>query len=190
MHGDAGELVMIGTGVRAHGVRGEVRVAPLSGDPQRFGAGLSVVWRRDGFADRSLTVRRARGKGELAYVFFDEIADRTAAEPLNGGQLWARADSSPDLGEDGGWYHHQLLGLEVVDEAGSPLGRLTGIFDGPAHDNLEVTSPGGVTWLVPAVPAFLLRVELEAGRVVLRPIPGLIPEAARPDAPGPPSDGG
>jgi ribosomal 30S subunit maturation factor RimM len=44
---------------------------------------------------------------------------------------------------------------------------------GAAHDLLEVRRPDGVTVLVPAVAA-LVGVELDAGRVVVQAIPGLL----------------
>ena len=177
------EWVQIGAGVRAHGIRGEVRLAPLAGDPSRFYAGLSVVWRRSGLAERSLTVRAARGHAERVFLSFEEIPDRTAAETLNGGTLWATADTSPEP-DEGEWYHHQLLGLKVEDEAGHPLGKLTAVVEGGAHDNFEITAPGGVRYLVPAVEKFVVEVDLGARRIVLRPIEGLIPDGVLPPKPG------
>lgn len=172
---DADELVLIGHRVRAHGVRGEVAVEPLSGEPGRFTIGLSVVWRRAGHDDLPLTVTASRGKGVKAYVTFGEIASREDAQKLNGGELWGAASTSPEL-DDGTWYHHQLIGLAVNDEHGNPLGELTAITSSGAHDNYEVTMDDGQTFLVPAVPAFILDINLDAGSMTIQPIPGLMPD--------------
>ena len=173
----ADNQVCIGVGVRAHGIRGEVRLASLSEVPGRFTKGMDVVWRRSGFPDRALHISSAREQGGKVFLRFAEIADRTAAESLNGGRLWGDADSSPPLSEEDGYYHHQLLGLRVTDSDGALLGTLTAISESGAHDNYEVTMADGVTFLVPAVTAFVREINLSDGKMVIDPIPGLLPEA-------------
>lgn len=174
----AGDLALAAVRVRPHGVRGEVRFVSLSGVPGRFAPGTALVWRREGAPDRPLTVTGVRESGDAVFARFAEIPDRNAAEALAGGELWASTASSPPL-EPGTYYHHQLLGMTVTDEAGADLGRLVGILPG-AHDNLEVETSDGRRFLVPSVPAFVCEVNLEERRVVIRPIPGLLPEPAQP----------
>jgi 16S rRNA processing protein RimM len=165
--------------VRPHGVRGEVRFVSLSGVKGRFSRGLSVVWRGPGRPDFSLTVESVREQGDQVFARFTEIPDRTAAEALAGGTLWAPAGSSPPL-EDGTYYHHQLLGLAVQGEDGADLGRLSAILPGNVHDNYEVEMTDGRHFLVPAVAEYVRAVDLSAGRVVVRVVPGLIPDPPRP----------
>jgi len=174
-----GDLVQVGVRVRPHGVRGEVRFLSLSGVPGRFAPGLQVAWRGPDGADLPLTIESAREQGDEVFARFTQIPDRTAAETLAGGTLWASAATSPPL-EDGTYYHHQLLGLSVIDEDGAELGRLSAILPGAAHDNYEVEMPDGRRFLVPAVEAFVLRVDLDAGQVVIRTAPGLIPDPPKP----------
>jgi 16S rRNA processing protein RimM len=169
------ELTLVALRVRPHGVRGEVRFQSLSGVSGRFRKGTHLVWRKVGEPDRPLTVSAVRESGDTVYARFDQIPDRTAAESLIGGGLWAEPATSPPLEPDT-YYHHQLLGLTVADEAGETLGRLVGIFPG-AHDNYEVETPDGRRFLVPAVAEFVREVDLAGGRMVIRPIPGLLPEA-------------
>lgn len=176
---DADELVLVASHVRVHGVRGEISARPLAGDPGRFFPGLSLVWRRPGHEDRILTVRSVRGGADKVLLGCVEIADCTAAQTYNGGELWAAAATSPEL-EEGVYYHHQLLGMTVTDASGAELGRLTAVFTTGAHDNYEVTRADGVSFLVPAVPEFVTQVDVAGRRMVIEPIPGLIPE------PGPP----
>ncbi len=172
----ADNQVCIGVGVRAHGIRGEVRLASLSEVPGRFTKGMAVVWRRPGFPDRELRVSGARERGGKVFLRFAEIPDRTAAETLNGGQLWGDAADSPPLAEDDGYYHHQLLGLRVTDPDGTALGTLTAVSESGAHDNYEITMADGVRFMVPAVTAFIIDIDIDAGVMVIDPIPGLLPE--------------
>jgi len=165
--------------VRPHGVRGEVRFVSLSGVQGRFTPGLSMVWRGPDRPDLPLTIASVRDEGETVFARFAEVPDRTAAEGLAGGTLWASAATSPPL-TDGTYYHHQLLGLAVTDEDGAEIGRLTAILPGGAHDSYEVRMPDGRRFLVPAVAEFVHEVDLSLGRVVIRPAPGLIPDPPRP----------
>ena len=64
----------------------------------------------------------------------------------------------------------------VVGHNSLPLGELTAISSGGAHDNYEVTMADGQKFLVPAVPAFILDINIEAGRMTIQPIPGLLPD--------------
>jgi len=178
---DGADLIVAGERVRPHGVRGEVRFLSLSGVPGRFRKGTALIWRKPGLPDRPLTVSAVRESGDTVFAHFAEVPDRTAAEGLAGGALWAEPATSPPLEPDT-YYHHQLIGLTVADEAGRVLGRLVGILPG-AHDNYEVETPDGQRFLVPAVAEFVREVRLDAGRMVIRPIPGLVPDPAPPGAP-------
>jgi len=71
--------------------------------------------------------------------------------------------------------------LEVVDEAGSLLGRLVGVYSTGAQDVYEIASPeGGETWLIPAIPQVVLAIDTKAGRMTVRLMPGLGPGLEKP----------
>jgi len=171
----ADNLVCIGVSVRAHGIRGEVRLALLSEESGRLKKGMRLQWRRADHPTLDLTVSAVRERSEKVFLRFAEIPDRTAAEALSGGKLWGEAEADPELDDDT-YFHHQLLGLTVVDEDGAELGELVAVFEMGAHDNYEVRDPDGVTFLVPAVAEFILGVDLDAGELVIRALPGLLPE--------------
>ena len=59
------------------------------------------------------------------------------------------------------YYEFQLVGLEVEEEGGRPLGRVVALHPGPATDALELE--GGL--LLPLVAACVQEVDLEAGRI-------------------------
>src|ERR687887_8075 len=82
--------VLVGVIRGAHGVRGEVRVAPETDNPGRFAAGRAVEI--DGLGAR--TIESVRGhKGELI-VRFDGIADRETAQRLRGRELRVPIDDA------------------------------------------------------------------------------------------------
>ena len=155
---------------RAHGVRGEVAVLVLSEVEERFDAGSRVAM-EDG---RTLTVRSARPHRSRLLVTFEEIPDRTAAEPLAGAYLFVRRTDVPAPPADAFW-PHDLEGCEVLTESGRSLGTIAEIVHGEAND-VWVASAEGTEVLVPALKDVVASVDLAGRRVVVREVPGLIDE--------------
>jgi 16S rRNA processing protein RimM len=159
----------VGRIVKAHGIRGEVVVEAVSNRPERFASG-SVLFA----GERPLVIGRASPQGGPAaggrvprtrwIVAFEGIPDRTRAETMRGTVLFGDPIAAP--GDEDELWVHELVGSEVVDRAGRPLGRVTAIEANPASD-LLVLDGGG---LVPMV--FI--VESEPGRVVVDPPDGLL----------------
>jgi 16S rRNA processing protein RimM len=143
---------------RAHGLHGEVSVAPITNRAERFAPG-SVLYA----GGRELRVATAREHQDRWLVRFDGVEDRNAAEVLRGVLLTADA-SEPDDNDE--LWVHELIGSDVFDRAGAPLGRITAVEANPAHD-LLVLDRGA---LIPVV----FVVEHGDGRVVVDVPEGLL----------------
>ena len=166
--------MVVGRVLRPHGLRGELVVQVLSDAPERFAPGEAVAAGdlESGGPLRQLEVSSARLHQGRMLLRFAGVEDREAAEPLRGSLLSIPMEAARELGA-GEYWRHQLVGLAVVDSEGNDRGVVAEVLPGAAHDLLEVRRPDGVTVLVPAVAA-LVEVELEAGRVVVRALPGLL----------------
>ncbi|WP_367650154.1 ribosome maturation factor RimM [Nocardioides sp. zg-1230] len=170
--------VVVGRIGKPHGIRGEVTLDVRTDEPERrFAPGTTLRAEAPAGADRrpsSLTVARARWHQSTLLVTFEELADRNAAEAARGTVLYATIglDETPDDPEE--FYDHQLVGLDVVDVDGTPLGTVTALVHGSAQDLLTVRTADGRDALVPFVTALVPEVDLEAGRVVVADRPGLV----------------
>ena len=156
------ELIAVGRISRAHGIRGEVSVHPLTEVESRYAPG-SVLLLEDG---RSLTVSGSRPHQHRMLVRFEEVPDRSAAEALRGEVLLVRASDVPEAPEDAFWIH-ELVGLEVVTEEGASVGRIREVLANRAND-LWVTEGNGDDVLIPAVREVVVSVDRQAGRIVVR----------------------
>jgi 16S rRNA processing protein RimM len=179
--------LLVGKVGRAHGVRGDVVVDVRTDEPdQRFAVGTTFATGRG-----PLTVSSSRWHGQRLLVTFESVRGRTAAEELRGTELRIAvpADARPDDPEE--FYDHHLVGLRADSASGEPLGEVTEVLHLPAQDVLVVRHEGRDV-LVPFVRDIVPDVELDAGRLVVADLPGLLDEAAaareRPSAAGP--DGG
>lgn len=161
-------FVAVGRITRAHGIRGEVAVLPLSQVESRFEPGSKLVL--EGL-DRTLTVTESKPHRHGLLLRFDEIPDRDQAEALHGRYLFVPASEVPRLPE-GEFWPHQLLGCEIVTEGGRSLGSIREIVRTPANDVWVAEGADGEA-LVPALKDVVAKVDIDARRVVVREIAGL-----------------
>lgn len=147
---------------------GEVSVQPLTEVGARFVPG-SVLRLEDG---RTLTVETSRPHRDRVLVKFEGVADRDHADALRGSVLLVDAADAPPIEERDRYWIHQVVGLQVITEDGRPLGRIREVEANPAND-LWVTEDGA---LIPAVREVVVGVDLDAGRVTVRELPGLFEE--------------
>lgn len=172
------ELLVVGKVVAAQGLKGELRILPLSDFPERFTrAGQRWLQRRDE-APRVVDLRGGRqlpGKG-LFVVRLADVDSREAAEALVGEQLLVRASDRPKLAR-GEFHLLDLVGTEVrLLETGEVIGRVCDLIHA-GNDLLEVeqdTSSGPRRLLIPFVKAIVPEVHLSEGWVGITPPPGLL----------------
>lgn len=169
--------VCVGQILGAHGVRGLVKLASFTEDPEavaQYGA-LS-----DESGSRRFTVSLSgQAKGHwIARIA--EISDREAAQALAGLRLFADRDNLPEPEEDE-FYHADLIGLPAERTDGSPLGRVVALHNFGAGDIIEIELPTGKRPLLPFNRQTVPVVDLAAGRIVIDPPVGLLsdePEAS------------
>jgi len=165
------ERIVVGRIVKPHGINGELVVQVLTDSPERFARGARVEAGDPDGERRTLTIRATRQDRGRLLVRFREVPDRTAADSMRGALLSiAGRDVAPP--PEGEFYPWQLEGMEVVGEDGARLGLLARVLEGAASD-LWVVDTGSGEVLVPAVPEFVRRVDLETKSIVIHVIPGL-----------------
>jgi len=164
-------FIIVGRIVRPHGIRGEVKVAPLSDWPERFKDFHSLYLESEGNAKR-VEVEGRRVRGNQVILKLSGVNDREGAESLRGVLLKVREETCPPLPEDT-HYVFDLVGLEVKTTGGERVGSVVDVLQMPAHDVYVVDARGGEV-LIPAVKTFIKRVDIEDGVIVIEPIEGLL----------------
>jgi 16S rRNA processing protein RimM len=162
---------------KPHSLRGEVTVQVHTDDPQaRFVPGATFVTEAapGSGVPHELTLQSARLHNGIWLLAFEGIPDRTGAEGLRGTRLLVDAEVVEDEDDEEGWYEDELVGLRAVDPDGAEVGTVSGLEVGPAQDLLVLTLPGGGTAYVPFVDEIVPEVDVEGGRVVVTPPPGLL----------------
>jgi 16S rRNA processing protein RimM len=151
--------------LRAHGVRGEVRVEPCGGDWTRFKPGTCVEI-EDG--SRALTVRTSRpGPGNAVLLGFDEVTNPADADRLRTLYLCVNVDAARPL-SDGEWFVWQLVGLRVIDTSGSDVGVVEDVEPGVGNDVLVIRGDNDVHRL-PMARDYVTSIDLAAGTLTVAP---------------------
>lgn len=167
--------LIVGRILRPHGVRGELVVEVRTDDPElRLAAG--AVLATEPAAVGPLTVESAHWHSGRLLLSFAGIAGRDAADHLRGTLLVVDSAELEDIDDPDEFRDHQLIGLAVVGTDGEPVGEVSDILH-YGQDLLVVTGTGeraGTEIMIPFVAALVPEVDLEGGRVVIDPPPGLL----------------
>jgi 16S rRNA processing protein RimM len=143
----------------AKGLAGAVRVELLTDWPERLTAGTELWLEGD---LEPVRIARIESGGRSTVLHLDRFTTREAAEALGGQYLEAPARELP---EDS-YYWGDLVGLRVEEPDGSSVGELVEIFRSGANEVYRVVGDGGER-LVPALRSTVLRIDLDAGLMVV-----------------------
>jgi len=165
----------IGLIMGAFGIKGEVRILSLNDEPGRF-RDLKVleVIEPDG-AVSTYRIEKVRIHKKHALVKLEGFSDRTASENLKGHYVRLPEEHAERLtvAEAARVERESLIGLEVFTRSGERLGVLEEVILTGANDVYEVSN-GESCVLLPAISEVIVDVDLENGRMVVDPLPGLL----------------
>lgn len=154
-------FVRVGTVLRPHGIKGELKVRPFTAQPADFGHYARLFLAPDDDAPKDEYIRiQSRASGNLVILRLKECNSRERAEQLAGFRIWLRVDDLPALAE-GEFYLYTLLGRDVRTAGGQFLGRAEDLMTGSGQDILVVRQ-GNREFLIPIVRAFIVSIETAA----------------------------
>ena len=165
----------------AWGIKGRLRVQPHAADPQALFSSRRWFLQPPAGKPRPkdapplprllhVTLVKEHGDGIVASV--REVADRNGAEALKGARIFVSRASFPST-DDGEYYWVDLIGLEVVNREGEPLGTVAEMIDTGPHCVMRLeqasTDAAGkartVERMIPFVAAYIDGVDLPGRRI-------------------------
>jgi 16S rRNA processing protein RimM len=150
----------------AHGIKGDVRVQSFTEDPLALTRYRTFETNRPGV---TITIASARGTTNMLVARVEGINDRTAAERLNGIELYIDRNALPPAEDEDDFYHADLIGLRAQLNDGTVLGKVTAVPNFGAGDILEVKAQNGDTFLFPFTRAVVPQVDVKGGFLVIEP---------------------
>ena len=148
----------------AHGIKGEVRIQSFTEEPLALKDYGPLGTNKPGLV---IEIETARATTNVLVARLKGITSRTAAEKLNGVELYVERDKLP-APDDDDFYHADLIGLDARIGDGTVLGKVTAIPNFGAGDLIEVRDErSGDTFLYPFTKAVVPSIHLAEGYLVI-----------------------
>lgn len=160
----------LGRVVRAHGLRGELRVQAFSPGAPNLQAGRRVF-----VAGKEYRVAQARPERSNWLIRLRGLSDRTVAEKL-AGELVEAADAEVARDDSDSYFIHELIGMHVVTADGQDLGAVTEVLQTGANDVYVASGPRGEV-LIPAIGEVVNAIDLERRTMTITPLAGMVDES-------------
>ena len=160
------EFVRIGQIVGAFGIKGQLKIDPLTEFlEERFRVGAKLR-----LNDKIVTITAVQILKGRPVISIDIVKDRNEAEKLQ--WQFIESDSNEPLElDDDEFLVEELIGLKVVTVSGQFVGEVEDVEENPAHDLLVIG-----TILIPLVSEFVKDIDFDTETITIDPIPGLLGE--------------
>ena len=167
------KLIIIGKITGAHGVRGELKVFPLTDDPRRFLKLKECFICGQNFEKpEAKTCQNARLDRGNVLVRFEDIGDRDKAELIKGRFIAVTRDNAVKLKKDN-YFITDLKGLNVIDGDKGDLGKVIDCFETGSQFTLEIKRDKKKNLMIPFVKVYCYEVNIEGGYIKCRLPEGL-----------------
>ncbi len=164
-------MVVMGHIVGPYGLSGWIKVFPYT----EYVDGLAdypVWWLGSGNGEwRNVKVDASGVHGNRLTALLEQCSDRNAATELKGLQIAIPRNQLPALSNSGkdGYYWSDLIGLEIINQQGEALGKVTGLLETGANDVLQVQSSEKPERerLIPFINQVIVKVDFKACRITV-----------------------
>ncbi len=171
---DRKRFFVVGNVASPHALKGEVKVFPLTDYPDRFTVGLVLYLDTQRGSVLKLEVERSRVAGRVVVVKFKGLDKIEDVERYKGRSLYIDRKDAVPL-EEGEHYVADLIGLDIKEEDGKLLGKLTDVISTGANDVYEMKrEDNGQFAYLPVIPDCVLDIDIENNTVTVHVMDGLL----------------
>lgn len=166
------ELLQIGAITSPHGLKGEVKVFPITDDVNNFKKYKKVIL-DTGKEQITLEIGGVKFFKNFVILKFKGIDDINDVEQYKKMGLWIRREQSEPLNK-GEYFIADLIDLQVFTEDGKLFGILKDVIQTGANDVYIIATKEHGEVLVPAIKDCILNVDIDEKRVDIHLLDGLI----------------
>ena len=162
----------VGQIVNTFGIKGFVKVNPLTDDAERFEE-LESVFVVKNKELIEMKIEEIKYHKNQVLIKFKGIEDINMAEKYKGCYIKIKGENAKKLPEDT-YFIADLIGLPVYDESGKLLGKVDDIYNNKSHDIYVVKDELGKQILLPSTKEVIKQVDIDNERIVVHLIDGLV----------------
>ena len=149
------------------GIKGHVKVTPLTSNPERLQPKQQVF-----VGDLALTITDAKIVGKIPVVQFSSFTTRNSVESLKGSLIEILEKDLPKLPENI-FYIHDIVGLTVFTDDDEVVGEIIEVLQTGANDVYVIRPTNGKDVLIPAVESVIVAIKIEDESLIIRSNTGL-----------------
>lgn len=166
------ELLQVGAISSTHGIRGEVKVFPMTDDVRRFKKCRELIL-DTGKEKKTVEVEGVKFFKQFVILKFKGYDSINEIEAYKGKALYVTRANAVKLKKDE-YFIADLIGLVVLDEDGTKIGVLKDVIETGANDVYSVETQEGKEILFPAIKECILKVDMENRQMHVHIMPGLL----------------
>ena len=155
------DRITIGKVGAAHGIKGEMRIIPLTDFTERFSNMKEVM-----VDNELLHIESCKYHKQFVLLKFKEYPQREQAEQLTGKMLTVGRKEAVPL-EEGEFYTFDIIGLKVLDPEGQELGTVENVLRTGSNDVYQARKKDGGELLIPALKAVVKKIDIASGVMVV-----------------------
>lgn len=162
------DLIEIGKIVNTHGIKGEIKVMPLCDD-----ISMLLDFKEMYLDNKKITVKSSRIHKNTALLFLENFNNINDSEKLKNKFLYV--DKALIKLDENSNFIVDIIGCSVFDETTNRvLGTIIDVLTPPSHDIYVIETSQEKQILIPVVPQFVLNVDTESKKVIVKTIDGMI----------------
>lgn len=166
------DLLQIGAIATTHGVRGEVKVFPMTDDVNRFKILKSTILKSKN-EEIELEIRSVKFFKNMVILGFKGYDNINDIEKYKGCGLYVTRENAVEL-EDGEYFRADLIDLDIYNEDEEKIGVLTDILETGANDVYIINLDDGRELLLPNTDECVLDIDLEKNKMTIHILEGLL----------------
>lgn len=166
------DYTIVGRIINTRGIRGEVKVFPMTPVLERF-SDLDHVFIGDEL--KRYEIKKVSYDGKYAFLTFDGYENINLVLNLKEKFVYIEDENRIKLDEDT-YFISDLISCKVYDTEGKYIGELIDIMEIPANDVYIIEGINNEQYLVPAVKRFVKSVDISTKTIILDPIEGMLNE--------------
>ncbi|MDO5755542.1 MAG: ribosome maturation factor RimM [Tissierellia bacterium] len=163
------DFIKVGHVMNTHGIKGELKIKPLTDSVERFGEDILFYLGRKKDPVHITSFRDYKG---LVYLRFKEFDHINQVLSYKNEYLYVEEKDRYPL-EEGKYYIDDLLGCDIFDGEGKKIGVLKDVLTHSVHPIYEVNDGKGQIFYIPGVKEFVKKIDLENQRIIVQLIEGI-----------------
>ena len=149
--------IIVGKVIGVRGIKCQLKIRSESDNPNRFTTNTEIL-----IDNKKYTINKVNSdeKKQLIYINISNINDRNSAEKIIGELIKVPISSLPKLKDKNTYYYFQIIGLDVLDELNTKIGKVINIMPNVNNDNYIIKTSDNKEIIIPSKSEWVKKIDI------------------------------